>query len=245
MAGTDKKMTILGMDTATLVSSVAIVTENRVLAELTAETRYTHSETLVPHIEEVMRLADVKREELSAVAVSLGPGSFTGLRIGLAAAKAMAYALKIPLVGVPTSEVLAAAFASPGARIAPLIDAQKGNAYFSLYQQRENGLVCEREVAVAAPEEIAGVIDGIQEPVMLAGDFARKFMAKVDELPKNAMLAPMTHLMPRASLAAARGLIRLERGEGKGPMELEPIYIRRSEAEVLWEARHKKEGESS
>ena len=118
MAGIEGKMTILAMDTATLVSSVAVATEERVLAELTAETRFTHSETLVPNIDEVLRLADTKREELSAVAVSLGPGSFTGLRIGLAAAKAIAYALSIPLIGVPTLEALAAAFPSPSPRCA-------------------------------------------------------------------------------------------------------------------------------
>ena len=150
MAGIDEKMTILAMDTATIVSSVAVATKERVLAELTAETRFTHSETLVVNIEEVLRLADVKREELSAVAVSLGPGSFTGLRIGLAAAKAIAYALSIPLVGVPTLEVLAAAFPSPGAVVAPLIDAQKGNAYFSLYRYTEQGLACEKEVSVSS-----------------------------------------------------------------------------------------------
>ena len=241
MAGTDGKMTILAMDTATMVSSVAVTTEDRVLAELTAETRFTHSETLVANIEEVLRLADVKREELSAVAVSLGPGSFTGLRIGLAAAKAIAYALSIPLVGVPTLEVLAAAFPSPGAIVAPLIDAQKGNGYFALYRFTETGLVCEKDVCVASPEEIADAIANEESPVTLAGDFARKLMQKGVELPKNASLAPITHIMPRAALVAARGILRLQNGEGKSPMELEPIYVRRSEAEVLWEKRHKED----
>ena len=241
MAGTDGKMTILAMDTATMVSSVAVATEERVLAELTAETRFTHSETLVANIEEVLRLADVKREELSAVAVSLGPGSFTGLRIGLAAAKAIAYALSIPLVGVPTLEVLAAAFPSPGAIVAPLIDAQKGNGYFALYRFTETGLVCEKDVCVASPEEIADAIANEESPVTLAGDFARKLIQKGVELPKNASLAPITHIMPRAALVAARGILRLQNGEGKSPMELEPIYVRRSEAEVLWEKRHKED----
>ena len=241
MAGTDGKMTILAMDTATMVSSVAVTTEDRVLAELTAETRFTHSETLVANIEEVLRLADVKREELSAVAVSLGPGSFTGLRIGLAAAKAIAYALSIPLVGVPTLEVLAAAFPSPGAVVAPLIDAQKGNGYFALYRFTETGLVCEKDVCVASPEEIADAIANEESTVTLAGDFARKLMQKGVELPKNASLAPITHIMPRAALVAARGILRLQNGEGKSPMELEPIYVRRSEAEVLWEKRHKED----
>ena len=241
MAGTDGKMTILAMDTATMVSSVAVATEDRVLAELTAETRFTHSETLVANIEEVLRLADVKREELSAVAVRLGPGSFTGLRIGLAAAKAIAYALSIPLVGVPTLEVLAAAFPSPGAVVAPLIDAQKGNGYFARYRFTETGLVCEKDVCVASPEEIADAIANEESPVTLAGDFARKLMQKGVELPKNASLAPITHIMPRAALVAARAVVRLKNGEGKSPMELEPIYVRRSEAEVLWEKRHKED----
>ena len=245
MAGVDGKMTILAMDTATMVSSVAVATEERVLAELTAETRFTHSETLVPNIDEVLRLADMKREELSAVAVSLGPGSFTGLRIGLAAAKAIAYALSIPLVGVPTLEVLAAAFPSLGALVAPLIDAQKGNAYFALYRFTENGLICEKEVVVASPQEIVEAIVGEKSSVTLAGDFARKLVAKGVELPRNAKLAPMTHLMPRAALVAVRAIDRLKNGKGKSPMELEPIYVRRSEAEVLWEERHKEtEGKS-
>ena len=239
MAGIDGKMTILAMDTATMVSSVAVATEERVLAELTAETRFTHSETLVPNIEEVLRLADTNREELSAVAVSLGPGSFTGLRIGLAAAKAIAYALEIPLVGVPTLEVLAAAFPSPGAIVAPLIDAQKGNGYFALYRWTEQGLVCEKGVAVASPQEIVDAIADTNSPVTLAGDFARKLTAKGVALPKNATLAPITHIMPRAALVAARAVVRLRKGEGKSPMELEPIYVRRSEAEVLWEKRQK------
>lgn len=243
MAGVDDKMTILATDTATLVSSVSVVTEERVLAELTAETRFTHSETLVANMEEVLRLADVKREELSAVAVSLGPGSFTGLRIGLAAAKAIAYALSIPLVGVPTLEVLAAAFPSPGALIAPLIDAQKGNAYFALYRMTEHGAVCEKDVTVASPQEISDVIAEKTNPVLLTGDFARKWAAKEEELPPNAIFAPMTHRMPRAALVAACAIDRLKKGEGKSPMALEPIYVRRSEAEVLWEKRQKERAE--
>ena len=84
-------MPILAIDTATMVSSVAVADEKRLLAELTVQTRLTHSETLLPHIEKVLQLAGVEKAELTGVAVSLGPGSFTGLRIGLAAAKAISY----------------------------------------------------------------------------------------------------------------------------------------------------------
>ena len=100
----------------------------------------------------------------------------------------------------------------------------------------------EKEVAVASPQEIAATIAEIKSPVMIAGDFARKLVAKGFELPKNATLAPITHIMPRAALVAACAIVRLENGEGKSPMEMEPIYVRRSEAEVLWEKRHPEAG---
>ena len=84
-------MPILAIDTATMVSSVAVADKDRLLAELTVQTRLTHSETLLPHVEQALKLAGVEKAALEGVAVSLGPGSFTGLRIGLAAAKAIAY----------------------------------------------------------------------------------------------------------------------------------------------------------
>ena len=243
MEGAEEGVTILALETATVVSSVAVVKEERVLSELTVETRLTHSETLVPHIEEALRLADTERGSLSAVAVSLGPGSFTGLRIGLATAKGLAYGLGLPLVGVPTLESMAAAFPAPGVRVAPLIDAQKRRAYMALYEWTAEGLVCKRDVAVVSFEEMKTIVAGEEGGVVLCGDMARKAKARGDLLPSNAVIAPPSHIMPRASLVAARAFSRLARGEGKSPMELEPLYIRRSEAEVLWEARHK-EGRS-
>jgi len=89
----------------------------------------THSETLMPHIETALRMARVKKDELAGVAVSIGPGSFTGLRIGLAAAKMMSYALRIPMVGVPTLEALAYHCMWEGVRLVPMMDAQKGSVY--------------------------------------------------------------------------------------------------------------------
>ena len=232
-------MTILALETATVVSSVAVATEERVLSELTVETRLTHSETLVPHIEEALRLADTERGTLSAVAVSLGPGSFTGLRIGLATAKGLAYGLGIPLIGVPTLEALAASFPVPGTRVAPLLDAQKRRAYMALYEWTAEGLTCKRDVTVVSFEEMKSIVVAENGCVVLAGDMARKAAARGDALPPNAVVAPPSHIMPKASLVAVRAFLRLAKDEGKSPMELEPLYIRRSEAEVLWEARHK------
>lgn len=107
-------MPVLALETATLVSGVALATESALLAEWKLETTKTHSELLLPHIEMLLQAAQVEKQQLQAVAVSLGPGSFTGLRIGLATAKALAYALGIPLIGVPTLEALAYNCPAPG-----------------------------------------------------------------------------------------------------------------------------------
>lgn len=127
-------MSILAIDTATQVSSVAVASVDKLAAELTMQAKLTHSETLMPHIKEVLRMANVRKEQLEGIAVSIGPGSFTGLRIGLAAAKAMAYALNLPIVGVSTLKALAYHYPVPGIRIVSLLDAQKGNAYRESYE---------------------------------------------------------------------------------------------------------------
>ena len=104
-------MLIVSLDTSSQVSSVAVLSEERVAAEVSMQGALTHSETLMPHIELALQMARAKKTELDGIVVSIGPGSFTGLRIGLAAAKMMAYALNIPMICVPTLEALACHYA--------------------------------------------------------------------------------------------------------------------------------------
>lgn len=233
-------MVILALETATMVSGVAVATEDRLMAEVTAAARLTHSETLQTHVEMALAMAGVGRQEVGAVAVSLGPGSFTGLRIGLAAAKAMAYAWEIPLVGVPTLAALAAQFPFPGMKVVPLLDAQKGNVYRAVYAWREEGFVELAPVAVEPLAEVLAQCARSQEPVLLAGEAAQKKLAGRHDLPAQVRLAPPDMIMARAAAVARLGLKRLAAGGAGNVMDMEPIYIRRSEAEVLWEARQGK-----
>ena len=219
-------MSILAIETASSVSSVAVASEGKLRAEVTVEAGRTHSETLLSHIEGALSFAGVERPMLTGVAVSIGPGSFTGLRIGLATAKAIAYGLGIPLVGVPTLAALALAFPVPGVCTLALMDAQKGNAYAGLY------------VCVAPLAEVVAEAAALGKPVVLTGELVKKRRARLGELPENVALAPAHFLAARASCVAWLGQERLSAGESDDPMTLEPFYIRRSEAEVLWEKRH-------
>ena len=234
-------MSILAIDTASSVSSVAVASEGKLRAEVTVEAGRTHSETLLSHIEGALSFAGVERSALTGVAVSIGPGSFTGLRIGLATAKAIAYGLDIPLVGVSTLAALALAFPVPGIHTLALMDAQKGNAYAGLYEWRDGSLHEVRPVRVAPLAEAIAEAAELGKPVLLTGELVLKKRARLENLPDNVTLAPAHLLTARASHAAWLGIARLAAGEQDDPMTLEPFYIRRSEAEVLWEKRHGKE----
>ena len=228
-------MPILAIDTATLVSSVAIATPDTLVAELTIQTRKTHSERLMPHIASLLAMAEISQTSLKAVAVSIGPGSFTGLRIGLATAKALGYALNIPLIGVPTLAALAFACPAPGAVLAPMLDAQKGNVYLGLYEWQGNTVVEIQAPQVIGFTEAQAELAKLGRPALLLGEAA--VMHKED----ISHPAPPHVVMPRAGSIAVMAQQLYAQGVRHDVASLEPLYIRRSEAEELWERRQSEE----
>ena len=218
-------MRILGIETATRAASVAVIFNGKIVAENLRESPQSFSETLMPQVEEVIKVAGAF-ENLDAVAVSIGPGSFTGLRIGLATAKALAYAWGIKIIGVPTLQALAYNF--PASKVLPMIDAQKNRAYCQLF---------DRKLPLSEPEvkpideaiSEAGRLDG---EIFLCGDVLHKIKVP---LPPNVKIAPPNLKMPRASAVA---ICAEDLNTVGNVMNLEPLYIRRAEAEVLWEKRH-------
>ena len=221
-------MKILGIETATRAASVAVIFDGKIVAETVRESPQSFSETLLPQVEEVIKFAGAF-ENLDAVAVSIGPGSFTGLRIALATAKALAYAWGIKIIGVPTLQAMAYNF--PNAKVIPLIDAQKNRAYCRLF----DNCAALSDLEVKPIDEAiteAGQLDG---DVFICGDVLHKIKVP---LPPNVRLAPPNLKMPRASSVALCGADLLAAGKVDNVMNLEPLYIRRSEAEELWEQRH-------
>ena len=218
-------MKILAIETSTRAASVAVGFDGKIFAESLRESPQSFSETLMPQVEEVIKISGAF-ENLDAVAVSIGPGSFTGLRIGLATAKALAYAWKIKIIGVPTLHALSYNF--PCAKVLPLIDAQKNRAYCQLF---ENFLPLSKLEVKPIDEAVkeAGELDG---EIFLCGDVLHKIKIP---LPPNVRLAPPNLKMPRASSVA---LCAEDLKTFDNVMNLEPLYIRRAEAEELWEKRH-------
>ena len=216
---------ILGIETSTRAASVAVMFDGKILAESLRESPQSFSETLMPQVEEVVKISGAF-ENLDAVAVSIGPGSFTGLRIGLATAKALAYAWGIKIIGVPTLQALSYNF--PNAKVLPLIDAQKNRAYCQLFEN----FLPQSELAVKSIDEVVAEVGKLDGEIFLCGDVLHKIKIP---LPPNVRLAPPNLKMPRASAVAlcAEDLKKFD-----NVMNLEPLYIRRAEAEELWEKRH-------
>ncbi|TCL39182.1 tRNA threonylcarbamoyladenosine biosynthesis protein TsaB [Anaerospora hongkongensis] len=231
---------LLAIETATLASGVALATADKLVAEIIVQTKKTHSERLMPHIEQLLELGQVAKEDITAIAVSIGPGSFTGLRIGLATAKALAYVWNVPVIGVSTLAALAYACPAPNSLICPLLDAQKGNVYQAVYRWEKGMLQEVIPPRVIAHQEAINELASQPLPVIMLGEGAVLFQEAIVAAADPIELAPPHIILPRAGSVALLGHQLLRQGIRHDVMTLEPLYIRRSEAEVLWEQRHGK-----
>ena len=227
-------MLTLALDTATGVCTVGLVQDGHVLAEYDISVGLTHSEGLMPQMDQMFARTGIKKENTDRIAVSIGPGSFTGLRIGLAAAEAMAYAWQCGICGVNTLEAMAYNIPVEGVVLVPVLDAQKGNFYAAFYEWTDGELRKVRPVEMADRETLLQQLQACGKPVLLMGE-CEKLMKK--ELPDGISVAPEQVRLPKASSVAlaAEGTEPLT---GEDVFTLRPYYIRKSEAEELWEKRH-------
>lgn len=234
-------MLTLAIDTATKVCTVALCRERELLAEYTINIGMTHSEGLLPQLEQLLARTGVEKKDIGLLAVSMGPGSFTGLRIGLATAEAMAYAWQCCLHGVDTLKALAYNIQLEGIVLSPVLDAQKGNFYQALYQWQNGQLVELAPVAVVNAQEALERIALQGTPALLMGECERLVKKVPDGLPTWVREAPIALRMPRASSVAWAALDEFDPEADKKIFGLEPYYIRRSEAEELWEKKQQQQ----
>lgn len=229
---------LLAIETSSLVSSVALLHEDTLRAEFTTQARLTHSEQLMPHIADMLQKASVQKTAIDGIAVSIGPGSFTGLRIGLATAKGLAFAWNVPIIGIETPTSLAWNSVGAADRLCVFIDAQKGNVYASQYVWQGTELTTVHDVEVVNRKEYLATLANEDIPVVFYGDGALKGKKDITAASGKFRLAPPTQVIPRAGSLALAAQLRLDAGDVDDCMTLTPAYKRRSEAEVLWEKRH-------
>lgn len=226
-------MMVLGVESSTPVASAALVSEEGLVGEITLNTGLTHSEQLLPLIDTLFAQTRKGLDQVEGIAVAGGPGSFTGLRIGMATAKGLAQARNLPLVGVPTLRALASVGAVyPGSLVSPVLNARKGEVYASLVRyQGEKEEVLQPDQAVT-PRDWAGILKTYQEPVLFVGDGVLVYRRIwEEELGERAHIPSSLELTARAARVAWLGRKMFLAGIQDDFFALKPIYIRYAEAE--------------
>lgn len=236
-------MKILGLDSSGLVASVAIVEDDVLQAEYTTDYKKTHSQTLLPMLDELRNMIELDLESLDAIAIAAGPGSFTGLRIGAATAKGLGLALNKPLVEVPTLEGLAYNLWGTTRLVCPLMDARRNQVYTGIYEFQEEGNGCAlRAVCDQCAVDITEIIDRLNtlgREVIFLGDGVPVYRSVILEQTKVPFaFAPAGNNRQRAASVAALGAVYFAQGRTVSAAEHQPEYLRKSQAEREQEERN-------
>jgi len=225
-------MKILAIDSSGLVATVAVLEDEELIAEYTINYKKTHSETLLPMLDEIRNMTELDLNSIDAVAVAKGPGSFTGLRIGSATVKGLAYALNKPVVSVPTVDALSMNLWGCDRMICPIMDARRNQVYTGLYEFDGDNHTVVMEQAAISVEELCEKLNEIGKDVVFLGDGVPVYREIIDaslRIPHS--YAPANMNRQRASSLAVLASYYIGRGEMESAAEHKPEYLRLSQAE--------------
>lgn len=226
-------MYILGIETSTTTGSVAVVSEDGVIAQYSLNIEVTHSERLMSTVDRVLSDTGLTIADMDGYAIAIGPGSFTGLRIGLAAVKGLALVTGKPVAPVPTLQALAWNLPYAAYPICPMLDARKNEVYAAMYRFEGTALVHVMAEAVLSLSQLSGRISG---NTLFTGEASHLFRNEIVNLfGDRALFAPRATMLPSAATVAEIGLGIIKSGKQADLDSVTPMYIRRPEAEVMWE----------
>lgn len=229
---------VLGIDTATQQVGCALGGVEGVLASFHSARDRRHAETLAPAIEFVAKQARIELSEVSVVAVDIGPGLFTGLRVGIATAKAIAQALRVPMIGLSSLDLLAFPLRYARGLIVPIIDARRGEVFTAMYRQVPGGIQRVEPYRLTSPAELASEIQARSEDALLVGDGALRYRELFDDV-RHIEIGECGSAYPSASALVELAQPKALREEFVQPWELAPLYLRKSDAEINWDIRER------
>lgn len=228
-------MLVLGIETCTPHSSVCLATENGVLASCELGRANAHGAFVAPAIDFCLEHAQVPMSAVSGVAVSLGPGLFTGMRVGIATAQMLAHARRLPVVGLNSLDLLAFPVRHVRRLICAVIDARRGELFWAFYRSAPGGVQRVTEFRVGPPEKLAGEIEATPDDVLCIGDGAIAQRALLESTQAEVGSPSMSY--PTAQALVELSLPRFIREETQRPEDLHPIYIRKADAKINWQNR--------
>lgn len=230
-------MIVLSIETSTPQASVVLGSEQGILASCSLSTGSTTGEFLLPAVDFMLKEAHLSMNSIAAVAVGLGPGLFTGLRIGVTTAKTLSQALAVPIVGASSLDLLAFDGRYSQRLICPVLDARRGEVFYCFYRQVRGGITRVGEYSVGPPERLMAEVESVGGgDVLLMGYGALLYRNKLQEN-SRAEFGSLADAFPRASALLALALPRLFREDFDPVFEVEPMYMRRSTAAIPWTQR--------
>lgn len=231
-------MKILALDTSGLVASAAIVDNGKTIAEYTLNYKLTHSQTIMPMIDEIVKMTETDLSTIDYIACAAGPGSFTGLRIGAATAKGLAHGLNIPIIPVPTLEALAYNIFGTDKFICPVMDARRQQVYNAVYAFNGEKLDVLLEEDTRIIDDVLDYVQSLDHEVIFVGDGVPVYRGKIEKC-DNAIIAPASCNMQRAACVAALAEIYAKEGNFVNGADFAPQYLRKSQAERELEEKQK------
>jgi tRNA threonylcarbamoyladenosine biosynthesis protein TsaB len=232
-------MLLLGIDTATRRVGVVLASEEGVLARVeiggpgdTGPPR--HAETLAPAIRDACNRTGTSLRGMSAVAVGIGPGMFTGLRVGVTTARMLAHTLRVPVIPIPSLDLLAYPLRWTTQLVVATIDARRAELYYAIYRTVPGGLQRDSDYELASPDDLAAELAARGEEALLCGDGVLRFPKAFADLDHVTIASPFQAAPDLAALGEL-AVARFEREDFCTPDDVVPMYLRRSDAEIMWD----------
>ena len=229
-------MIVLGIDTSTSQTSVALGAQGELVGAIQFAGVRRHDD-VVPAVDRLVEWTGLELGQVGGVAVGIGPGLYTGLRVGVEAAKTFAQVLRVPIVGVSSLDVLAFAVRTTQRRIGAVLDARRGEVFFAFYRAVPGGVMREGEYRVDRPGALAAELEADPEQVLLVGNGAMLYRRVFEEPGVHVGFAPAAMAYPWASALVELSAARFIREETDRPADVVPLYLRKTDAEIGWDRR--------
>ena len=233
-------MKILGIDTSTMAANVAVLEDDKLICEYTVNTKKTHSQKLMPMIENMLKLSDIEIKDINAIGICVGPGSFTGLRIGMATAKAMAHVNNIPLIGVNSLEVLGANMDICNKKVCSILDAQRNQVYTCKYIFEDNKSKALEEINIMPIDDLLEELASTNEEWVIVGEAVYKYKEKIEAISNITISSPSNNITKASSLCVVAKDKFEQNIEVHNCYDINPMYIRKSQAEEQYEEKQKR-----
>lgn len=233
-------MKVLGIDTSSLAASVAVIEDNKLICEYTVNTKKTHSQKLMLMIENMFKVSDLDINEMDMIAVCEGPGSFTGLRIGMSTAKAISHVNNLPIVGVNSLELLAGNMNLSEKKICSILDAQKTQVYMGQYKYENGQLVELKNIDVVEIDDLIEELKSSNEEWIIVGEAVYKYEDKLRQVSNISIPAPSHNVSKASSLCVVARNKYKNNINVNDCYTINPVYIRKSQAEVQYDEKMKR-----